>query len=88
MATYTVTQVRMESSDQGGQHEHIEGVCLDGGTHYICRDLVDSLRTGNTWRTLAMASTPISGRSPTASVPATWRRLTSPRMPMPRPRTT
>jgi hypothetical protein len=48
MATYTVTQVRMESSDQGGRHEHIEGVCLDGGTHYIRRDVVDSLRTGNT----------------------------------------
>jgi hypothetical protein len=26
MASYTVTKVRMESSDEGGRHEHIEGV--------------------------------------------------------------
>jgi hypothetical protein len=43
----------MESSDQGGRHEHIEGVCLDSGTHHTRSQVVNSLRTGNIWRTLA-----------------------------------
>src|SRR5262249_18618385 len=43
MADYTVTKVRMESSDQAGKHEHIEGVCTENGTHYTRKQVVDSL---------------------------------------------
>jgi hypothetical protein len=53
MPDYTVTKVRMESSDQGGRHEHIEGVCTSGGTHYTRKEVVDSLDAGKDWQTLA-----------------------------------
>jgi hypothetical protein len=52
MATYTVTKVRKELSDDA-THEHIEGVCTDGGTHYTRGEVVDSINAGNTWRTSA-----------------------------------
>lgn len=59
MASYTVTKVQMESSDEGGRHEHIEGVCISSGTHYTRGEVVNSLRRGDTWKTSA------NGRSAT-----------------------
>lgn len=53
MADYTVTKVRMEWSDQGGRHEHIEGVCTTAGVHYTRKEVVDSLDAGKDWQTLA-----------------------------------
>jgi hypothetical protein len=50
---YTVTHVRMESSDEGGRHEHIEGVCTSSGRHYARAEVVESLRAANVWRTHA-----------------------------------
>lgn len=52
MATYTVTKVRKELSDDG-THQHIEGVCTSDGTHYTRREVVDSINAGNTWKTQA-----------------------------------
>ena len=52
MSTYTVTKVRKEPSDDG-THEHIEGVCTSGGTHYTRKEVVDSINEGNTWKTQA-----------------------------------
>ena len=46
MPDYTVTKVRMESSDQGGRHEHIEGLCTSGGNHFTRKEAVDSLEAG------------------------------------------
>jgi hypothetical protein len=53
MASYTVAKVRMESSADGGYHEHIEGVCTTANLHYTRKAVVDSLRAGDTWKTLA-----------------------------------
>jgi len=53
MTTYTVIRVRKESSSQGSQHEHIEGVCTTADLHYTRREVVDSINGGNTWRTAA-----------------------------------
>jgi len=52
MATYTVTKARKELSSDG-THHHLEGVCIDSGTHYSRKDVVDSIRVGNTWKTSA-----------------------------------
>jgi Protein of unknown function (DUF3892) len=52
MAEYTVTKVRKESSDDG-MHEHIKGVCTEGGTYYSRTEVVDSIDAGNTWKTSA-----------------------------------
>jgi hypothetical protein len=52
MATYIVTKVRKELSADGS-HRHIEGVCLDSGTHYTRKQVVDSINAGNTWKTKA-----------------------------------
>lgn len=52
MATYTVTRVRKESSSDG-THEHIEGVCTVDWTHYTRAEVVESISTGNTWKTSA-----------------------------------
>jgi len=52
MATYVVTKVRKELSSDG-THRHIEGVCTTAGTHYTRRQVVDSIRAGNTWSTSA-----------------------------------
>ncbi|HEY5342662.1 MAG TPA: DUF3892 domain-containing protein [Solirubrobacteraceae bacterium] len=52
MATYTVTEVRKELSDDG-THKHIEGVCTSDGTHYTRKEVVDSIEAGNTWKTKA-----------------------------------
>jgi hypothetical protein len=52
VATYIVTRVRKETSEDG-THEHIEGVCIDAGTHYTRREVVDSINAGNTWKTRA-----------------------------------
>lgn len=53
MAIYTVTRVRVEQAEEGGHHEHIVGVCTDNGTFYTRQEVVDSIKTVNTWRTLA-----------------------------------
>jgi len=50
MATYTVTKVRKERSDDA-THEHIEGVCTSDGTHYTRAEVVNSINAGNTWKT-------------------------------------
>ena len=52
MATYTVTKVRKELSDDG-THEHIEGVCTSDDTHYTRAEVVESINAGNTWKTSA-----------------------------------
>jgi hypothetical protein len=52
MATYIVTKVRKESSDDG-THKHIEGVCTEDGTHYTRKEVVDSINQGDTWKTRA-----------------------------------
>jgi hypothetical protein len=52
MATYVVTKVRKETSADGS-HRHIEGVCTAGGTHYTRKEVVDSTKAGNTWKTSA-----------------------------------
>jgi Protein of unknown function (DUF3892) len=53
MATYTVTHVRLEWSDQGGRHQHVRGVCTMGSGYYARKEVVDSISTGNEWRTFA-----------------------------------
>ncbi len=50
MATYIVTKVRKELSDDGS-HRHIQGVCTQSGTHYTRQEVVDSINAGNTWKT-------------------------------------
>ena len=52
MATYIATSVRKERSADG-THRHIEGVCTGAGVHYTCREVVESIRAGNVWKTLA-----------------------------------
>ena len=52
MATYVVTRVRKELS-ANRSHRHIEGVCVESGTHYTRREVVDSINAGNTWKTKA-----------------------------------
>jgi hypothetical protein len=52
MASYTVTKVRKEMSSDGS-HKHIEGVCTSDGTHYTRKQVVDSIKDGNTWKTSA-----------------------------------
>jgi hypothetical protein len=52
VATYRVTKVRKEVSDDG-THEHIEGVCTADGTHYTRAEVVNSISAGNTWKTSA-----------------------------------
>ena len=51
MTTHIVTKVRMERSNQGSPHEHIEGVCLALGVHYSRRQVVESIRSGDIWQT-------------------------------------
>jgi hypothetical protein len=54
MATYIVTKVRKEFAGSGtDRHQHIEGVCTEGGTHYTRKEVVDSITSGNTWKTRA-----------------------------------
>lgn len=52
MATYIVTNVRKESSEDE-THKHIEGVCTDDGTYHTRKEVVDSINQGNTWKTQA-----------------------------------
>jgi hypothetical protein len=52
MATYVVTKVRKELSADG-THRHIEGVCINTGTHYTRKEVVDSIAAGNVWKTSA-----------------------------------
>jgi hypothetical protein len=52
MTTYIVAWVRKETSADG-THEHIEGVCTGAGVHYTRSEVVESIRAGNVWKTLA-----------------------------------
>jgi Protein of unknown function (DUF3892) len=52
MTTYVVTEVRKELSADG-THRHIEGVCTDAGVHYTRKEVVDSIKAGNLWKTSA-----------------------------------
>jgi Protein of unknown function (DUF3892) len=52
MATYIVTKVRKELSDDHS-HRHIEGICTDAGVHYTRKEVVDSITNGNIWKTRA-----------------------------------
>jgi hypothetical protein len=52
MATYIVTKVRKELSSDG-THRHIEGVCTNAGVHYTRREVVNSINSGNKWKTSA-----------------------------------
>lgn len=52
MATFIVTKVRKELSSDG-THRHIEGVCTVSGTHYTRKQVVESIKAGNTWKTKA-----------------------------------
>jgi len=52
MTTYTITKVRKESSSDGS-HKHIEGVCTTAGVHYTRKQVVDSIKAGNVWKTSA-----------------------------------
>ena len=56
MANYTVEQVRMEWSNSGLRHEHIAGVCTSDGVYHSRMEVVQSLRMGNVWETLAEGS--------------------------------
>jgi hypothetical protein len=44
---HTVSFVRMEWSDEGGRHGHVEGVCTPSGMEYTRAEIVDSLRSAN-----------------------------------------
>lgn len=48
----TVTRVRKEWSEDR-THQHLEGVCITGGTHHTRRQVVDSINAGNVWVTSA-----------------------------------
>ncbi len=52
MATFTITGVRKELSSDG-THRHIEGVCTASGHHYTRKQVVDSIQSGDVWRTSA-----------------------------------
>jgi hypothetical protein len=52
MTTYTITKVRKETSSDGS-HKHIEGVCTTAGVHYTRKQVVDSIKAGNVWKTSA-----------------------------------
>lgn len=47
---FTVTRVRRESSADGS-HKHLEGVCTTSNSHYTRKEVVDSIKAGNTWVT-------------------------------------
>jgi hypothetical protein len=52
MSTFTITGVRKETSSDG-THKHIEGVCTTAGVHYTRKQVVDSIKSGNVWKTSA-----------------------------------
>lgn len=51
MAVYIVTGVREEISADGS-HRHIIEVCTQGGIRQTLEEVVDSIRAGDTWKTL------------------------------------
>ncbi|GAB3403448.1 hypothetical protein [Flindersiella endophytica] len=61
MSTYTVTRVRKERSEDCS-HRHLEGVITDSGRHYTRRQVVESIRAGDQWRT--------NGAGPSATIHA------------------
>jgi hypothetical protein len=52
MTVFTVTKVRKEASNDG-THRHIEGVCVESGTHFTRKQVVDSINAVNTWKSSA-----------------------------------
>jgi Protein of unknown function (DUF3892) len=52
LEVYIVTGVRKETSADG-THRHISGVCTQGGIRHTRQEVVDSIRAGNRWKTLA-----------------------------------
>lgn len=52
----TVTKVRKERSSSG-THDHIEGVCTSGGTHYIRGQVIAALDRHEDWHTEASGRT-------------------------------
>lgn len=53
MSVYTVTRAHFEPSKDGGNHEHIAGVCTEDEMPYMREEVVDSINAGDTWRTQA-----------------------------------
>jgi hypothetical protein len=49
---HIVIGVRRELSDDA-THRHISDVCTAGPIHYTRQEVIDSLREGDSWRTLA-----------------------------------
>lgn len=52
----TVTKVRKERSPSG-THDHIEGVCTSGGTHYTRAQVIAGIDRGENWHTDAAGRT-------------------------------
>lgn len=51
METYIVTGIR-EETVADGSHRHIIEVCTQGGIRHTLEEVVDSIRAGDTWKTL------------------------------------
>jgi hypothetical protein len=52
MSSYVVTKVRKEWS-HGHHHRHVEGVITESGLYFARSQVVDSIRSGDTWVTVA-----------------------------------
>ena len=52
MADHIVIGVRRALSDDS-THRHIAEVCTAGPIHYTRQEVIDSIRDGDSWRTLA-----------------------------------
>jgi hypothetical protein len=52
LEVYIVTGMRKETSADG-THRHITEVCTQGGIRHTRQEVVDSIRAGNRWMTLA-----------------------------------
>jgi hypothetical protein len=52
---HIVIGVRKELSDDA-THGHVSEVCTAGPIHYTRQEVIDSIREGDTWRTLAGGS--------------------------------
>lgn len=54
MSEYIVTRVRHELAADA-THRHISGVYTQGAIHFTRQEVIDSIRAGNSFRTLAAA---------------------------------
>jgi hypothetical protein len=52
VAEYIVIGVRKQSSDDES-HRHISELCTAGPIRFTREEVIDSIREGNTWKTLA-----------------------------------